>query len=936
MSKIYLRVPARRESSLTHTQVCREGAAQAGTCLPILRRVALLTLPVFASASLAAQDLEFTDLIRVVGQGESRATNAITFEDFETQLPGLSLEKSLDAIPGVNVRSTDPFGFYEFGNDIRIRSFDISRLAVTVDDVPMGQNSPRYGTPAGRVADPENILTIQVSQGTGDVTTPAIEALGGSIMYYTRDPSEEMGAMVKWSIGDFDATRLFARFETGELWSGFTSYISTSRFQFRSTGVPEYSRSIRMEAKAKQEFETGSFTLSYTWNDRDDFDTRNIQWDRWRALETGDPYAGYGTPDIYNESARLVLETYAANGYVDYRPEDFPEIAPLTNGFFLGNKSDRARNFGPTTYMDPTINMGDGINSRFFNRARNGRMDHFLRGRLEMDLTDDLSVLFTPYFQDKSHYGLFNVARGDSRTQLQNAYRVTNFDSDGNLRNPTFVARPDIWPEYLFHDGSGNLVSLDTPGAIPMGYNDLSGDGFYSTGDTLNPDARPDPFTPGHALAVRDGTDPALNGATARDEDFGGERYGAQLRFEYEIGNHRIRTGVWVERDKQSAYRPTYMLEGDSVFGDFLYDRVLFLNYDQNFKTDSFVAYIEDQITLMDGRLGLNLGFKLVNFDREASGILTTPLWWNPEEDRSVVRGNTYKDNFLPQVGATYQLSDQYEIFGSYAENLAAPQYNVVASDTFTEDLRPETSKNYDLGLRYFGQDFSATFAVFYNEYNDRILSVPLTQEELIAAGLSGVTGATRFRNVGGVDAYGAEIAFDWRTPVENLRLIGSFAYQVGKFQEDLNVGYQTWHDDPSDPRSVFYEPFQFDEDGNPTLSRELQEGKRQGNTPEFTASLDARYNIGGFGVDFGLKYYDSVYVNTLNTEKVPSYTVANAAVTYRFGEDTALSGFRATLSVDNLFDKYFFYAGNYTGSFNGNVRADYGRNVTFTVTAEF
>lgn len=213
---------------------------------------------------------------------------------------------------------------------------------------------------------------------------------------------------------------------------------------------------------------------------------------------------------------------------------------------------------------------------------------------------------------------------------------------------------------------------------------------------------------------------------------------------------------------------------------------------------------------------------------------------------------------------------------------------------------------------------------------------MPLTQEELIAAGLSGVTGATRFRNVGGVDAYGAEIAFDWRTPVENLRLIGSFAYQVGKFQEDLNVGYQTWHDDPSDPRSVFYEPFQFDEDGNPTLSRELQEGKRQGNTPEFTASLDARYNIGGFGVDFGLKYYDSVYVNTLNTEKVPSYTVANAAVTYRFGEDTALSGFRATLSVDNLFDKYFFYAGNYTGSFNGNVRADYGRNVTFTVTAEF
>ncbi|MCC5840320.1 MAG: TonB-dependent receptor [Opitutales bacterium] len=911
--------------------VCREGVAKAARNLPLLRRAAFCALPFSLALSASAQGLEFTDVIRVVGQGESRATNAITFEDFETQIPGLSLEKSLDAIPGVNVRSTDPFGFYEFGNDIRVRSFDISRLAVTVDDVPMGQNSPRYGTPAGRVADPENMLTIQVSQGTGDVTTPAIEALGGSIMYYTRDPSQEMAAMVKWSIGSFDASRIFARFETGELWSGFTSYVSTSRFQFRSQGVPEYSRSIRIEAKAKQEFEKGSFTLSYTWNDRDDFDTRNIQWDRWRALETGDPFAGYGTPDIYNAANRSVLETFAAGGYRDYWTYNSELPA-----FLYGDYSDRGRELGPPTFMDPNINMGDDINSRYFNRWRNGRMDHFLRGRLEMDITDDLSMLFTPYFQDKSHYGLFNVSRGDSRTQLQNAYRVTNFDSDGNLRNPTFVPRPDIWPEYLFHDGTGTLVSIDTPGAVPMGYNDLSGDGFYSTGDTLNPDARPTPFTPGHALAVRGGTAPALNGATARDEDFGGERYGAQLRFEYEIGNHRIRTGVWVERDRQTAFRPTYMLEGDSVFGDFLYDRILFLNYDQSFKTDSFIAYIEDQITLMDGRLGINLGFKMVKFDREASGILTTPLWWNPEEDRSVVRGNTYKDNFLPQIGATYQLSDQYELFASYAENLAAPQYNVVASDTFTEDLRPETSKNYDIGLRYFGQDFSATVAVFYNEYNDRILSVPLTQEELVAAGLSGVTGATRFRNVGGIDAYGAEVAFDWRTPVENLRLIGSLAYQVGKFQEDLNVGYQAWHENPGDPRSVFYEPFQFDEDGNPTLSRELQKGKRQGNTPEFTLSLDARYRIGGLGLDFGVKYYDSVYVNTLNTEKVPSYTVANAAVTYRFGEDTPLSGFRATLSVDNVFDSYFFYAGAYTGSFNGNVRADYGRNVTFTITAEF
>lgn len=952
MSKIEPTFPAYRELSSTHVSVCREGVAKAAKNLPLLRRAALCALPFSLALSASAQGLEFTDVIRVVGQGESRATNAITFEDLDTQLPGMSVERSLGAIPGVNVRTTDPFGFYEFGNDIRIRSFDISRLAVTVDDVPMGQNSPRYGTPAGRVADPENILTIQVSQGTGDVTTPAIEALGGSIMYFTRNPSQEMEAMVRWSIGSFDASRVFARFDTGELWNGFTAYVSTSRFQFKSKGLPEFSRSIRIEAKAKQEFENGNFTLSYTWNDRDDFDTRAIRWDFWKALETGDPFAGYD-PIIYTAALRTALETYAANGWVDYRPELFPELLPITNSLYLGDLSDRGRNFGPTTYLMPDINQGDLINSRFYNRARNGRMDHFIRGRLEMDLRDDLKLVATPYYQHKSNYGLFNVARGDSRTQIFNALRITNaqpFGSPPGVNSNSgwnefwaangdavtaagFILRDDIWPQFLFHDGNGNIIPGSTPGAIPVGFNDLSGDGFYSTGDTLNFDARPTPFTPGHALALRGGTGPALNGATARDEDFGGERYGTTARLEWAVSNHRIRTGIWWEQDTQFAFRPTYMLEGDSVFGDFLYDRILFNNYDQNFKTTSFIFFIEDQISFMDDRLNVNIGAKMVDFKRSAEGLLSTPLWWANTRVRQEGR---YRDNFLPQIGASYRFADNYEVFASYAENLAAPAYNVIASDTFSPDLNAENSKNYDLGLRYFGRDFSATLAFFYNQYNDRILAVPLTAEETIAAGLSGVTGATRFRNVGGIDAYGAELAFDWRTPIENLRLIGSFAYQIGRFQEDLTVSYQSWHDNPADPRSRFYTPFEFDADGNPTLSREAQEGKRQGNTPEFTASLNARYGIGGFSFDYGIRYFDSVYVNTLNTERLPSYWISSASATYRFGADSRLNGLRATVSIDNLFDSYIFYAGGYNGSFNGTLRADYGRNVTFTITAEF
>lgn len=882
---------------------------------------ALLAAPAALASWASAQGLEELDTFVAVAQGESRATNSITFDDLEFKIPGLSLEKSLDAIPGVNVRSTDPFGFYEFGNDIRVRSFDISRLAVTVDDVPMGSNSPRYGTPAGRVADPENMLTIKVSQGTGDVTTAANEALGGSIMYFTRDPSKVPSATVKWSVGDFSAERLFARFETGEILPGLTSYISTSNFRFKAAGVPDFSESNRIEAKIVQQFEKGNLAVSYTWNDRDDFDTRNIQWDRWKALETGNPYAGYPRA-VYGANGNADLEKLARGGYRDYSSFDAP--ADRISGFLLGDYSERGRVLGPIDYFDPRVNLGDDPNSRYYLRWRNGRMDHFLRARLELELADNLKLLSTGYYQDKNNYGLFPVSRGDSRTQIQNAYRQTN-------RNTTaaagYIDRPDIWPQYLFRNAAGSLVPISTPGAIPVGYNDLNGDGFYSTGDTLNLTATPNPFTPGHALANRNATTPALNGATARDEDFGGKRYGTTQRVEWTVGKQRIRAGFWAEKDEQSAFRPTYMLQGDSPSGDFLYDRILFLNYDQNFETDSFIAFVENQIGLLDDKMQLNLGAKLMNVKRSAEGQLTTPTWWR---NARASRGGTFDDSFLPQIGATYLLNQNFEFFASYAENLAAPDYGVIASDTFTTALLPERSENIDFGIRYSSPKFNATLAGFVNDYVDRILSIALTQEELVAAGLSGVTGVANFRNVGGIKSTGAELAFDWKTPVERLTLLGSVAHQVGKFQDNIRVGTAGFHSNAADPRSQFYQVL------GGGFSNELTKGKKLGNTPDITASLDARYSIGGTRFSIGGKYYGSVFVNTLNTEEIPSYTVFNASVAYGFPAGHRLEPFSFTVTVDNLLDEEFFYAGAYNGSFNGNVRADYGRNVTFTVQAAF
>lgn len=875
-------------------------------------------------------------------KGLSRANNAITPQEFKISVPGVTVEKLLAYVPGVNVTVRDPFGFYESGNDIRVRSFDITRLAITIDDVPMGNNSTRYGSPSGRIVDGENLANIEVSQGTGDVTTPAYEALGGSIKYYSANPTREMGLTIKQALGSFDLNRNFQKINFGEILPGLTAYVSHSDIKFKTAGIPKDSEGERIEAKVLYRTPKATFSLGYTWNDRDDYDTRSIQYDRYRALETGVASAAYGAAafnsSFYSAASRSDLNLYAARGYTNY---DQRSGLQATN---VGDYSDRARKFAYLSQLDNTINQGDGANgSSYYKYWRNGRMDSFLRGTMNLTINEAFTLKTGSYYQDKNNYGTGAVSRGDARTQIVNAYSPVN--------NPRGILRPDIYPRWAYRDTAGNLVPFGTAGAIPVGYNDTNANGFFDTGETLNTGSTPTAFSNAHALITPTSTSlstagSGLPGATGRDEDFGGYRYGIDPTLVWTKGSNKLSGGFWFELDQQSAIRPTYNLSGGNSEGYFLYDQMLFNNYQQNFNTQTTLFFLENSHKFFDEKLTLTTGAKSLNVKREADGILYTNLWWLPLGSQQIKRQITYKDNFLPQLGVSYNLSRKYELFANYAENLAAPQLGVIANIDFNENLMPETAKNYDAGIRYASPNFGASASVFYNRYENRILSIAFTQEELVARGLSGVTGATQFRNVGAIDSTGAEFTYDWRTPIKGLRINGAIAYQKSVFADNILVPYAASHIEVGNPFSQYYQPIQnpaYDPTStDPTKARyvkswELDKGKTQGNTPKFTSNITLAYSWSNFDLHFGGRYFDSVYVNTLNTERLPSYTVFSTGLTYRGPKGTKFAPFKASVAVENVFDRYYFTARGYTGAFNGSVGpGDYGRNVVFTVEASF
>ncbi len=833
-----------------------------------------------STQSVLGQGMEVLESFTAVGQGESRANNSLNLEALEIAMPGVTPEKLVDKIPGVNVVTRDPFGFYEFGNDIRVRAFNISNLGVTLDGVPVGNSDARYGTPIGRLVDTQNLTAIKVSQGAGDVTTPAYQALGGSLQYFTKDPSTEAGAFISLAYGSFDHMSLFAKYEFGEMVPGLTGYVSGSHFEFSPRGLEGLGKGIgrRNDVKFKYSLPSGKLDITYglTYNDRDDFDTAGLDYAEWQDAEAGN-YRGTG------------------QGYIEYTPWDYPGIG----SFNYGDLSDQGRNLGPVKYLDPTVGPGEGVNAIYYDKWRNGRMDTLQRMSFDFDLENGKSLSIIPYYQDKDNYGLWGRDQAYTQTQVRAAFQ----------NDPS---RTDIWGQ-MWYDTLGNPVSES--GEIVE---------EYSSEHAI--------VAPG-TLAYSDGVEfvPGVPGRTARDENFGGHRYGVSANYTWNTENNKFVIGSWYEFDHHGTERPNYNLDGGNVLGEYRYDQFNFTNYTRYIDQDVMQFWVQDTFTMMDGNLDVIAGVKAIKLDRDARGFLSIGEWLaNTETQRST----TYEDYFLPQFGLLYALGDNKEIFFNYSENMATPNSGTIttAGDTFNADiLKPEYSDNFDIGIRGSAGFGNYTVQAYQISYTDRILAsaVPIDSAN------AGAAGNSVYQNVGGVDSWGVEASGDIATPVEGLRFSGSIALQETTFQEDLLDSVVFIED--GDPIPTADPGYRVAATSNP-LAYEIYEdisGNDLGNTPFLTASFDAIYTRGPVRLTFGGKYYDGVYVNTLNTQPLDSYVVFDAGISYTGKPDTALEGWKVSLNTYNVTDEYFWLARSYNDE-DGQVLADRGRQYTLKFDTSF
>jgi iron complex outermembrane receptor protein len=201
----------------THVSLRRAVRAALGT--PLLASAALVAAIPAVGQNTAPNAAEELEEVVIFGRGETRQLQGLSAAQIEYLPAGTSPLKAIEKLPGVNFQSADPFGAYEWSTRIVVRGFNQNQMGFTLDGVPLGDMS--YGNHNGlhvsRALPTENVGRVLLSQGSGSLATASSNNLGGTIEFFSREPSETFGGNLELTGGSDSTRRLFGRLDTGAI-----------------------------------------------------------------------------------------------------------------------------------------------------------------------------------------------------------------------------------------------------------------------------------------------------------------------------------------------------------------------------------------------------------------------------------------------------------------------------------------------------------------------------------------------------------------------------------------------------------------------------------------------------------------------------------------------------------------------------------------------
>ncbi|SFJ62305.1 iron complex outermembrane recepter protein [Caulobacter sp. UNC279MFTsu5.1] len=391
-----------------------------------------------------------------------------------------------------------------------------------------------------------------------------------------------------------------------------------------------------------------------------------------------------------------------------------------------------------------------------------------------------------------------------------------------------------------------------------------------------------------------------------------GTRKGVTGKVAWRAGFNKLEAGLWLEDDDYHRTQARYNVQNGNPDGAPLFNEPVHRqrNYVSTRQTAQF--FVKDTLSLVDDRLKVELGFKATDIDYKISGYRNPADYINKRQP--TLKAN-WKDDFLPQVGAVYNLNSRDQIFSSYSENMALPRG---ADDVFSAASptvagpKPETSKNLELGYRANRPTFNASFVVYKTEFKNRL-------QQFNAEVPGSTTLESFYQNVGAVKASGAEFSGQWKPDLLGGKIYfnANLSYNKSEFQDNV-LNYRS---------SATAAPITLQTKGKsvPDFPEWLFQG---GVTVEPTD---------GFVFNVSARHIDDRYTNFVNSEATKGYTIVNAYLD--LGDGFAAGPFeqvKARVNVDNIFDKDYLGTISTTVNTPASFRPGSHRTIQFTLSADF
>jgi hypothetical protein len=244
----------------------------------------VLSLPMLAmAANVAAAVAEMNDAPEVeaaaaaapiatveVATRKTRSSVELSKNDMQKILPGVNPLKALQTLPGVSFQTADPWGNNEQNLSLFIHGFSGQQLGYTMDGVPLGDQ--QYGNYNGlspqRAITSENVGRVILSSGAGDLATASTSNLGGTIETFSSNPLANRNLAVQQTVGSYNTSRTYARFDTGNFGDGNSAYISAVHHEQKAWDFNGRQGGDQINAKFINNSSLGRLTIYAAYSDK--------------------------------------------------------------------------------------------------------------------------------------------------------------------------------------------------------------------------------------------------------------------------------------------------------------------------------------------------------------------------------------------------------------------------------------------------------------------------------------------------------------------------------------------------------------------------------------------------------------------------------------------------------------------------------------------